>query len=227
VLVVGGNEGMVGAAVLAGRAALNFGAGAVAVASPRPAVVAALGPQLLTPALDQLADLIDRYDVTVVGPGLGEEPDIVAAVLGQADRVVVDADAIRSQAELAGARAETVVTPHAGEFRRLGAGAAEPAAARQVAVAIGGVILLKGSPTFVTDGGIPWVIRSGGPELATIGTGDVLSGMIAALWARGLDGPTAARSAAYWHGVAASDLDTSTTVTADRLVDHVGLYSGL
>ena len=51
--------------------------------------------------------------------------------------------------------------------------------------------------------------------------------MIAALWARGLEPGTAARSAAYWHGVAAADLDTETTVTADRLAEHVGLYSGV
>lgn len=227
VLVVGGSEGMVGAAVLAGRAALHFGAGAVGVASPQPEAVASLGPELLTPSLDSLEDLIDRYDVTVVGPGLGDRPELVDRVLATADRVVVDADAIRSVESLAGAAGDVIITPHAGEFARLADQEAGPDVARRVAEEIGGVVLLKGSPTFVTDGEVPWVVTSGGPELATIGTGDVLAGMIAALWARGLEPAAAARSAAYWHGVAAADLDTEATVTADRLADHVGLYSGV
>lgn len=212
---------------MAGRAALHFGAGAVGVASPEPEAVAALGPELLTPALDGLDDLLARYDVVVVGPGLGEQPDLVERVLTGAERVVVDADALQSVQSLAASAGEVVVTPHAGEFARLTDEAAGPDSARQVAEEIGGVVLLKGSPTFVTGGGVPWVLRSGGPELATIGTGDVLAGMIAALWARGLDPLTAARSAAYWHGVAATDLDTETTVTADRLAEYVGLYSGV
>jgi len=66
------------------------------------------------------------------------------------------------------------------------------------------------------------VVASGGPELATLGTGDVLTGMITALVARGLDPETAARSAAFRHGVAAADLARVTSVTAGRLVDHVG-----
>jgi ADP-dependent NAD(P)H-hydrate dehydratase / NAD(P)H-hydrate epimerase len=227
VLIVGGSTGMVGAAVLAGRAALHFGAGAVGVASPEPEAVATLGPELLTPSLESLGDLLARYDVVVVGPGLGEHPDVVEAVLSGADRVVADADAIQSVPSLASSVGDVVITPHAGEFARLTDEAAGPDSARRVAEAIGGVVLLKGSPTFVTDGGAPWVVRTGGPELATIGTGDVLAGMIAALWARGLEPAAAARSAAYWHGVAAADLDTETTVTADRLAEHVGLYSGV
>jgi ADP-dependent NAD(P)H-hydrate dehydratase / NAD(P)H-hydrate epimerase len=227
VLIVGGSRGMVGAAVMAGRAALHFGAGAVGVASPEPEAVATLGPELLTPSLETLDDLLARYDVVVVGPGLGEQSDLVERVLAGGDRVVVDADAIQSVQILAAYGGEVVITPHAGEFARLTDEAAGPDSARRVAEDIGGVVLLKGSPTFVTDGGAPWVVRSGGPELATIGSGDVLAGMIAAVWARGLDPPTAARSAAYWHGVAAADLDTETTVTADRLAEHVGLYSGV
>lgn len=227
VLIVGGSQGMVGAAVLAGRAALHFGAGAVGVASPQPEAVAALGPELLTPSLDALEELLTRYDVVVVGPGLGRKAAVVEAVLSGAARVVVDADAIQAVESLAAATGEIVITPHAGEFGRLTGDPSGPDSARRVAEDIGGVVLLKGSPTFVTDGGVPWVVRSGGPELATIGTGDVLAGMIAALWARGLDPLAAARSAAYWHGAAAADLDTETTVTADRLAEHVGLYSGV
>lgn len=227
VLIVGGSEGMVGAAVLAGRAALHFGAGAVGVASPEPEAVACLGPELLTPSLDALDDLLERYDVAVVGPGLGHRPELVERVLAGSDRAVVDADAIHSVESLGGGAGEVIVTPHAGEFARLTDEEAGPEAARRVAARIRGVVILKGSPTFVTDGEVAWVVRSGGPELATIGTGDVLAGMTAALWARGLDPLPAACSAAYWHGAAAADLDTETTVTADRLAAHVGLYSGV
>jgi NAD(P)H-hydrate repair Nnr-like enzyme with NAD(P)H-hydrate dehydratase domain len=77
----------------------------------------------------------------------------------------------------------------------------------------------------VTDGSPPVLIRTGGPELASIGTGDVLAGMIGALWARGLGPLDAAISGAYWHGVAGADLRRRTTVTADALAVQVGRYA--
>ncbi len=86
------------------------------------------------------------------------------------------------------------------------------------------VVLLKGTPTFVV-GEQRWAVATGGRELATAGTGDVLAGMIGALWARGLDAETAARSAAYWHGVAGADLAASTAVTSDDLAVHVGRFA--
>ena len=86
------------------------------------------------------------------------------------------------------------------------------------------VVLVKGNPTLVM-GKERWVVASGGPELATIGTGDVLGGLLAALWARGLDGEVAARSAAYWHGVAGADVARTGTVTASRLVGAIGRYA--
>lgn len=227
VLVVGGAAGMVGAAVLAGRAALNFGAGAVGVASRQAASVATLAPELLTHTLDDLDEVADRYDVVVLGPGLGEDAETVDAVLGGAGRVLADADALRSVDALEGFAGDLVVTPHVGEFRRMSRGSAGPGAARDLAKRLEAVVVLKGWPTFVTGGGPPWAIVSGGPELATIGTGDVLAGMTAALWARGLTPLEAAMSAAHWHGVAGAVLAADTTVTADRLARHVGQWSGV
>lgn len=228
VLVVGGGEGMVGAAVLAGRAALHFGAGAVGVASRESTVVSGLAPELLTHPLDRLVDdLMDRYDVVVVGPGLGDESEVVEQVLARGGNVLADADALRSVDALETSPARLVVTPHAGEFRRLTGDRADPDAARELAQRLGAVVVLKGWPTFVTDGGVPWAVISGGPELATIGTGDVLAGMTAALWARGVSPAVAARSAAHWHGVAGSDLAAETTVTADGLARHIGRWSGI
>ena len=222
VLVVGGGPGMVGAAVMAGRAALHFGAGAVGIVSPQTVAVASLAPELLSYPLDQLSDALGRYDVVVVGPGLGEKPDVVAQVVSGASSVVADADALGDLDILARASASLVITPHAGEFERLTHREPGPATARSLAEALGAVVVLKGWPTFVTDGSVPWAVTSGGPELATIGTGDVLAGMTAALWSRGLSPLEAARSAAHWHGIAGADLSVDGTVTADRLSTHVG-----
>lgn len=226
VLVVGGSEGMVGAAVMAGRAALHFGAGAVGVASSQPGTVAALAPELLSHSLDDLGGLFGRYDVVAVGPGLGDRPEIVKQVIDGAGAVVADADALSTGTALSRAR-DLVITPHAGEFGRLAGETASPEAARRLAEELGTVVLLKGWPTYVTDGDVPWAVVSGGPELATIGTGDVLAGMTAALWSRGLSAEEAARSAAHWHGMAGADLATRTTVTADRLAVHIGHWSGV
>lgn len=222
VLVVGGGPGMVGAAVMAGRAALHFGAGAVGVVSPQTVAVASLAPELLSYPLDQLGEALGRFDVVVVGPGLGNRPDVVAQVLNGASAVVADADALADFDVLARTSAQLIITPHAGEFGRLTHQEPGPVTARSLAEALGAVVVLKGWPTLVTDGSAPWAVISGGPELATIGTGDVLAGMTAALWARGLSPLEAARSAAHWHGVAGADLAAETTVTADQLSVRVG-----
>jgi NAD(P)H-hydrate epimerase len=70
-----------------------------------------------------------------------------------------------------------------------------------------------------------WAVDSGGPELATAGTGDVLAGMVGALSSRGLGAEAASRSGAYWHGVAGGDLATTTAVTAEDLAVHVGRFA--
>lgn len=230
VLVVGGGPGMTGAALMAGKAALGFGAGAVGVAVPpeAAAVAAAAAPELLHYAID---DLPMRYDVLVIGPGLGtERADLVGKILSTWEGpMVVDADALAAiaPARLVGDKAtrhisRTVITPHAGEFERLTGQAPSYQGARELGKGIGATVLLKGNPTFVTDGGTPWLVNTGGPELATIGTGDVLAGMTAALLAAGRDPVEAGRSAAYWHGRAGADLARTRVVTALRLVDEIG-----
>lgn len=219
VLVMGGGRGMVGAAVLAARSALRFGAGAVGVSSPDVELVQAAAPELL--AVD---DLPSRYKVLVVGPGLGgAAADFVLGVIEDPRPAIFDADALgHLSIDLLRRRlGPTILTPHAEEFRRLTGEEPSPEAARFLALETRTVVLLKGNPTFVTDGGVPWVVTSGGPELATIGTGDVLVGMIAALIGRGLDTVGAARSGAFWHGVAGAELARSGTVTADMLADEI------
>jgi hydroxyethylthiazole kinase-like uncharacterized protein yjeF len=228
VLVVGGSTGMVGASVLAGKSSLHFGAGSVAVASPRSDLVTAAAPELLALSLEEGEASLDRFDVVIAGPGMAvSDRDSAIPILRKASRVVLDAGALEPPVVEAAREggAEVLVTPHAREFERIAGVESGVFSATAYARKHGVTVLLKGNPTSVTDGSEPVLVRTGGPELATIGTGDVLSGMIGALWARGLDARTAALSAAYWHGVAAASLAGSTTVTADALALHVGRFA--
>jgi NAD(P)H-hydrate epimerase len=137
--------------------------------------------------------------------------------------VVIDADALAAiPPDQALQNGRAVLTPHGGEFERLTGSTPSYAAAVERASVLEATVLLKGNPTFVTDGSTPWVVDSGGPELATIGTGDVLAGMIAGLLATGLEPDVAARSGAYWHGRAGASLAQSRTVTATRLIEAIG-----
>lgn len=234
VLVVGGSPGLAGAAVLTARAALEAGAGYVRVATSDDvaALVAAADPSLTTMRWDLEAVMAeaDRFDVLVLGPGLGRSPEARDVVAGLLDRwskpLVLDADGITlaDPAALSGTKADLVMTPHAGEFRSLTD--AEPGLDAVVALAegMGGVVVMKGNPTIVA-GSDRWVVTSGGPELATLGTGDVLAGMIAAFSARGLDPETAARSAAHRHGRAGAALGRRGTVTASKLIGEIGRWS--
>lgn len=224
VLVVGGSSGMVGAAVLAGRAALNFGAGSVYVASPRPDLVTEIAPELPALSLDQAGEQLHRFDVVVAGPGLADvDMETARPVIAKAGKVVLDAGGLTPsglQAAKEGG-AEVVVTPHDAEFARLAGVGAGDYSCRAFAAREGVVVLRKGNPTMVTDGGLPVLVSTGGPELASIGTGDVLAGMIAALAGRGLTLTEAAVSAAYWHGVAGAELRKERTVTAVALLDRI------
>jgi NAD(P)H-hydrate epimerase len=226
--VVGGSTGIVGAAVLAGRAALSFGAGSVVVASPRADVVNQVTPELPTFGLVEALSRLDRFDVVVAGPGLAaEDAEQVHAILAQANRLVLDAGAL-SPESLQTARdggAEVVVTPHDGEFQRIAGVGAGTYSVRSFARRNGVIALRKGNPTMISDGGLPVLVTTGGPELASIGTGDVLSGMIGALWSRGLEPMEAAISGAYWHGKAGADLAAERSVTAAKLVERIASFA--
>jgi NAD(P)H-hydrate epimerase len=233
---------MTGAPLLTAEAALHAGAGAVTIMCPAKLqpIYAAQAPGLLTRAIgrdarfatadvDEVLAAAGRFDVMVVGPGLGLNVGGFATqlVLRWPGKLLVDADGLNDldgTGAVAARQSPAILTPHAGEFSRLTGKPAGYEAAGEAAKAMRKVVLLKGNPTFVM-GKERWVVRSGGPELATIGTGDVLSGFVAALWARRLDADVAARSGAYWHGVAGAELAESGTVTADRLVPAVGRHA--
>jgi len=231
VLVVGGTQGITGAALLSATSALNAGSGAVGIACAEDTqpIYATAAPEILTYGVGRdvgaILALNERYDVLVVGPGLGRNPEAFVSDLlsGWNGPVVLDADGINSLENpgvLAHSRGPVVVTPHAGEFSRLVGAEASPQAAAELAVSTGAVVLLKGNPTHVC-GSEHWIVDTGGPELATIGSGDVLSGMIGAFAAGGIEAEVAARSAAYHHGVTAGRLDVLRTVTARSLADAV------
>lgn len=227
VLVVGGSPGMIGAPVMAAKSALAFGAGAVGLAVPEGLMESAwlLAPEILSYRQEGLPD---RFDVILAGPGMASNADVLDLVLGHDGPLVLDADALSPDVlDRVSDRAEpTILTPHAGELERLAGKRPTWEVAAELAGSVGAVVVFKGNPTFVCGSGVPRVVTSNGPELATIGTGDVLAGMISAAIARGMDPVDGASAAAYWHGVAAADLACDTTVTADVLAGFVGRYAG-
>jgi hydroxyethylthiazole kinase-like uncharacterized protein yjeF len=228
VLVVGGSAGMVGAAIFAGRSALNFGAGTVYLAAPRPELTQLIAPELPALTLDRAINQLNRFDVIVAGPGLSDaDAEKARPLLRAAKRTVLDAGGL-TPVNLAASKedgGQVVITPHDAEFARIAGVGAGAYSTRAFADKEGITVLRKGNPTMISGGGLPVLVTTGGPELASIGTGDVLAGMIGALWARGLEPTEAAISAAYWHGAAGSSLARERTVTAAALTERITSYA--
>ena len=261
VAVLAGSTEYPGAAWLATQAAYKVGAGYVRLLMPAGAagsvrdrlvegVLQEIGPGDFLgeagPVLEVFAD--ERLGALAIGPGLGREPETVAAVkrvvLESRVPAVLDADglfAFAGEAETLRSRPGLVLTPHLGELASLlGApveelGASYLAAARRAAAATGQVVLLKGSSTIiVAPSGDTRVVVQGPPQLASAGTGDVLSGVIGALLAKGLEPFEAAYAGAWIHaeagrlramaapqGILAGDLlDLLPGVVADRVYDR-------
>ncbi|HET6623271.1 MAG TPA: NAD(P)H-hydrate dehydratase, partial [Gaiellaceae bacterium] len=221
VLVVGGQPGMTGAACLSALAALRADAGYVTVAVPAEslAVIEALALEPVKigwteeTALQTIVAASERARSLALGPGLGRGDARRALVRDLLRTVelpaVVDADALDGFEPVERA-APTVLTPHAGELARLlgtdtdFVGEHRLEAARSAAERFGAVVLLKGPDTIVAaPGGSVVVCDLGPPALATAGTGDVLTGILAAFLAKGLDAQTAAAAAAVAHARAA------------------------
>jgi hydroxyethylthiazole kinase-like uncharacterized protein yjeF len=218
VAVAGGASGMVGAALLAGRAALRMGAGKVFVdCLGAPALaVDPMQPELML----QSGRTPGRGEVLVAGCGMGREPAATArlpAWIAHEGPVVFDADALNAVAGDAALRSAirargrvTVLTPHPGEAARLlqtdtaSVQRDRVASALRLAEALQAIVVLKGAGTVVADPSGAFAINtSGGPALATAGTGDVLAGIAGALLAQFDDALAAVRAAVWLHGRAA------------------------
>jgi hydroxyethylthiazole kinase-like uncharacterized protein yjeF len=208
VLVVGGSPGMTGAAALAARAAFRADAGYVAVAAPAESlpVLETLVLESVKRPLEEAFDATGRARGLAIGPGLGrgaERRELVRRLLLETDvPAVVDADALY-ELEPFERGADTVLTPHSGELGRLlgedsaWVDAHRLAALRRAVERFRCVVLLKGADTLVGAPGEGVLVVGGNePGLATAGTGDVLTGIIAAFLAKGLDGRTAAAAGA-------------------------------
>ena len=245
VLVVAGSTGKTGAASLSAMGALRSGAGLVTVATPASSapVVATLGREYMTLPLEEDGGLVAaaaaarvlafEADVVAAGPGLGRGTGVVAfvrALVEQCTRpLVLDADAIQALTGvvdlLKKRRAPTVLTPHPGEMAAItGRSIADVQAnrldaAREFAQRSGAVVVLKGAGTVIASpDGRAYINSTGNPGMATAGTGDVLTGAVAAWAARVQPIEDAAALAVYLHG-AAGDL-----AAAD--VGEVGLIAG-
>ncbi|MFY9487305.1 MAG: NAD(P)H-hydrate dehydratase [Solirubrobacterales bacterium] len=228
--IIGGSTGLTGAACLSAMAAQRSGAGYVTVLVPRSLnivfeqrlleVMSVPLPDvdggLTADGIETLLQKTERADALVIGPGIGRSDstgELVRMALDRSDKpVLIDADglfAFTGQIEQLSRDAPTVITPHAGELARLlGSGtdsveADRLGSAAEAARRSGAVVVLKGTDTIVATPDAPPLINTlRAPGLATAGTGDVLSGILGAYLAKGLDTHTAAAAAIYAHALA-------------------------
>jgi ADP-dependent NAD(P)H-hydrate dehydratase / NAD(P)H-hydrate epimerase len=253
VTIAGGSRGLTGAVRLSSQAAIRAGAGYATVAVPadlepifeqgQPEVMSAGcpgGDGCLTPASAKaVLRAFERAAAGVFGPGLGRDPgsiELAREVVGAIPTpLVLDADGLNAFAgrigDIATRQAPTILTPHAGELGRLLDRSSEEisssrlAAAREAARAAGAIVVLKGDDTIVTDGERVAVNVLSALGLATAGTGDVLSGMVAALLARGLDPFAAACGAVIAHAragrEAADRVGLAESVIATDVIDAI------
>jgi NAD(P)H-hydrate epimerase len=243
VRVIAGSPPMLGAASLCAAAAHRAGAGLVVLSVPG---AHARGPVEVIdrplPALSWTDDVLKdlhRFSALVVGPGLGRDDDTrtcVADLVARTDvPIVVDGDGLAalpwnpdgSVAFLRERRGPVVLTPHDGEFALLtGArpGVDRIGDAHRLCERTGAVVLLKGPATLIADpAGATYFVTNGDERLATAGTGDVLSGVIAALLARGTEPAHAAAAGAWLHAAAAAAGPRHGLVASDLLLELPGV----
>ncbi len=245
VLLVGGSATMPGAIGLTGLAALRSGSGLVVIATEHSvaSTVASFSPCYMTIGLtdsayaEQLKEYASWADVIGIGPGLGRSQracDLVIELFENAEQpLVLDADALNcladAKVDLSKHAGQRVLTPHPGEYRTLTGHSttnrdAMVESTRELAKSNELVILLKGSRTFVTDGANEYVNQTGNPGMATGGSGDVLTGMVASLIGQGISGFDAARLGCQLHGIAgdlaAKDLGQVSLISSD-LIDFL------
>lgn len=227
VAVIGGTDGMIGASILAARAALISGAGRVTLecrAEHAPHVDMVYPEIMFATKPVNLED----FDAIVLGCGLGTSAEAKARVIEALNcqkPLILDADAlniiaadIKLQDMVLARRAPTVLTPHPGEAARLlrrdtaGVTADRVAACRELAVQTGAIVVLKGAGTVISmRSSRTWINPTGSPMLATGGSGDVLAGMIGAMFAQGYDMVESVLAAVYFHGLSAEGIEAGFT----------------
>ena len=239
-LLLCGSRGYTGAAFFAAMGALRAGAGLVFLGVPEsiygieavklnePVIfpLPDAGGRLSADAVPEILTRLPQMNAVLVGPGLGQSEGtlaVVRVVLENAQcPVVVDADGINVLSAhrdlLRGRKSPTILTPHDGEFARLGGvmGEDRMAAAAALAEELGCVVLLKGHETCITDGVNGYINPTGNPGMAVGGSGDVLAGVITALLGAGLPPLEAAACGAWLHGAA-----------GDRCAAELGQYGML
>jgi hydroxyethylthiazole kinase-like uncharacterized protein yjeF len=235
--ILGGAQGMTGAAFLAGRAALRLGAGRVylGMLAERHPPLDIGQPELMVRAADEVLAL-EHLSCLAVGPGMGrmrEASRALDAALKSRLPLVLDADALnllagstRLQRALRKRPAPAILTPHPAEAARLlGSDTSavqddRVAAAEELTRRYNALVVLKGAGSIcASPGGVTWINTTGNPGLASAGQGDVLSGMIAAFLAQGLDAADALHLGVFLHGAAADAL-------VERGVGPVGMTAG-
>lgn len=227
ILLIGGNQGMSGAIHLAGEAALRCGAGLVSVAT-HPEHAAWLNsnrPELMCHSVTTAADLepmLEKATCIAIGPGLGQDQwarNLLQAVIDDKRPMILDADALNLLAQepsLAAAMREhpnRILTPHPGEAGRLlamtttGVQGNRLSAIRSLTDTYGSVAVLKGAGSLVSSADEETLFLSdkGNPGMATAGTGDVLTGVLAALIAQGIEPLEAAKLGVYLHALAGDE----------------------
>ncbi len=238
VLVVGGSHGKTGAPYMAAMGAMRTGAGLATIALPKSleAAMSAKTTEVMTlglpdekdgplgaEAIDVVIKAMRHKAAICIGPGLGLSAGSSSLVLSMIERarapVVIDADGLNAMtssiAVLKKAKASLILTPHPGEAARLlGVDVAaiqsdRVGAARTLAERTGAIVLLKGASSVIAAPNHDiYIVPTGNPALATAGTGDVLSGVIAGLLSQGVSPVEAAVSGAYLHGLVADDYKT-------------------
>ncbi len=240
VLVIGGDRGFGGAAILAAESASYSGAGLVGLATQSEHVTAALvrRPEVMSvgvPSGQELEPFLAKPTVLVVGPGLGQTPwseQMLQQAVSAQKPLVLDADALNILAQgrirlTQPASIPHIMTPHPGEAARLLGCTVEDIeidrlqAVKRLQQSYGGVVVLKGAGTWITDGHRCLLANVGNPGLATGGSGDVLAGLIGALLAQGLSALDATQTAVCLHGAAADlaveDLGVAGLLASDLL----------
>jgi ADP-dependent NAD(P)H-hydrate dehydratase / NAD(P)H-hydrate epimerase len=237
VLIIGGDRGYLGAARMAGEAALRVGAGLVSIAThPEHAAILNLGrPELMCHGVDNvdlLTPLLDKANAIVIGPGLGQSKwaaELFIAAIKSDKALVIDADGLNLLVHIPEKHPNWVLTPHPGEAARLlRCATADIQQDRFTAIAAiqakyDGVIVLKGAGTLIAVNDEIAVSTTGNPGMASGGMGDVLSGVIAGLIAQGFSRKDAAQQGVYLHGMA-GDLAVEQVGERGLLASDLMLY---